>query len=115
MIRSQLLGKLAAQFEAGLVSEHIAYLTSDAAQVSPFAQGFEVLEVLPAKEKHLKKALRERHIGSLEIKKRGIDVDPAALRRRLSLSGDTAAVLILTRVAGKHRALLCRRIASGEQ
>ncbi len=63
----------------------------------------------PFDEKLLKRELAARKIGSLEIKKRGLDVDPAQLRTRLSLRGTAAATLILTRVAGKRTAILAER------
>jgi len=37
-------------------------------------------------------------------------VDPAALRKRLSLNGDRSATIVLTRIAGKHSALLVERL-----
>ena len=54
--------------------------------------------------------LRERGIGRLEIKKRGMDVDPAVLRKALGLKGDGAATLILTRIGKKRVALLADRV-----
>ena len=72
----------------GLVDEHIAYVTCDASFRTPFARGYEVLEELPYREKQLQAALRERGIGRLTIKKRGVDVVPEQLRKRLALSGD---------------------------
>ncbi len=109
VIRARLIGKLAEQLGAGMVSERIAYLTSDSFVSSPFAAAFRIIEELPAGEKVLKKALAARSIGRLEIKKRGVDVDPAALRSRLRLKGSNEATLILTRIEGKHRALLAER------
>ena len=65
-----------------------------------------MLEHLPYREKQLKAALRERGIGRLTIKKRGVDVTPDALRKRLALAGDEEATLVLTRVGGQGTALL---------
>ena len=65
-----------------------------------------MLEEVPFREKPLKAALRERGIGRLTIKKRGVSVVPDELRKRLSLRGDEEATLVLTRVAGKGTALL---------
>ncbi|WP_291053332.1 class I SAM-dependent methyltransferase [Herbiconiux sp.] len=110
VIRSRLIGDLAGRLNAGMLSAGIAYLTGDERVDSPFAAAFRVRERLPAGEAALKKALRERRIGTLEIKKRGIDVDPAALRTRLGLKGPESATLILTRVAGAHEALLVDRV-----
>lgn len=110
VIRARLIGDLARRIDGRMLSEQIAYITADAPVATPFAAGFRILETLPYAEKDLKKALRQRGIGTLEIKKRGVDVDPAALRRRLSLNGDRPATLILTRVAGRHTALLAERL-----
>jgi hypothetical protein len=110
VIRARLIGDLARDLDARMLSEGIAYLTADAPVATPFATGFRVLETLPVHERDLKRALRERGIGTLEIKKRGVDVDPATLRKRLSLSGRESATLVLTRVNGRHSALLVERI-----
>jgi hypothetical protein len=111
VIRARLIGDLARSIGARMLSDGIAYLTSSTLVATPFASAFRVLETLPFAERDLKRALRERGIGTLEIKKRGVDVDPAALRKRLSLSGRESATLVLTRIAGRHTALLVDRIA----
>ncbi len=110
VIRARLIGEVARTLDAGMLSPGIAYLTGDTAGSSPFAATFRVRETLPADERALARALRARRIGTLEIKKRGIDIDPAALRTRLKLRGDDAATLILTRVAGRRLALLADRV-----
>jgi len=110
IIRARLIGDVARSLEAGMVDEHIAYLTSDAALTSPFVASFRIREELPADTKKLAKALRARGIGRLEIKKRGVDVDPAALRKSLSLKGDESATLIITRIGNKRTALLADRV-----
>ena len=77
-----------------------------AAPSSPFARRYRVLETVPFREKPLKAALRERRIGRLTIKQRGVSVVPDELRRRLSLRGEEESTLVLTRVHGKGTALL---------
>ena len=111
VIRARLIGEVARSLDAGMLAPGIAYLTSDAALTSPFVSSFRVREELPADTKKLARALRERHIGTLEIKKRGVDVDPAVLRTRLSLRGDESATLLMTRVAGRRVALLADRVS----
>jgi SAM-dependent methyltransferase len=106
VIRAGLVTAVAAGVGGGLVDEHIAYVTADEAFHSPFARSYRVLEELPYREKQLRAALRERRIGRLAIKKRGVDVVPEQLRKRLSLSGDREGILVLTRVAGHGTALL---------
>ena len=106
VIRAGLVTAVAAGIGGGLVDPKIAYVTADASYRTPFARGYRVLEVLPYREKQLKAALRERGIGRLTIKKRGVDVVPEQLRKRLALSGDNEATVVLTRVDGEGTALL---------
>jgi hypothetical protein len=108
VIRAGLVTAVAAIVGGGLLDEHIAYVTSERAVATPYARSFEVLEELPYREKALRAALRERNVGRLTIKKRGVDVVPDQLRKRLALSGDEEAVIVLTRVAGAGTCLLVR-------
>jgi len=110
VIRARLIGDLARANGAWMMSTGIAYLTADSPFESPFARGFRIIERLPADERQLRQALTARRIGTLEIKKRGVDVDPAALRTRLKLRGDSSATIVLTREEGRHVALLVERL-----
>ncbi len=106
VIRAGLVTAVAAGVDGGLLDKHIAYVTSDQSFRTPFARGYRVVEELPYREKQLKAALRERGIGRLTIKKRGVDVVPDQLRRRLDLRGDGEATVVLTRAGGHGMALL---------
>ena len=88
----------------------IAWITTDSVPETPFGAVFRVIERFPLDVKTLKKELAARGIGTLEIKKRGVDVDPAAFRARLALKGRGSATLILTRIAGARVALLAERV-----
>lgn len=110
VIRARLIGDLARRIDAGMVSERIAYLTSDVRVATPFASAFRIVADLPLDEKTVKRELRARGVGVLEVKKRGADIDPAVFRKRMALSGPNAATVVLTRVAGRHRALLAERV-----
>ncbi|MET0715491.1 MAG: SAM-dependent methyltransferase [Mycetocola sp.] len=110
VIRARLIGDVARTLGAGMLSDGIAYLTGDEARTTPFATGFRILERFPLDERSLKRELRARGIGTLEVKKRGADIDPAAFRARMNLKGPKSATLVLTRVAGRHAALLCERL-----
>ncbi|WP_417561631.1 THUMP-like domain-containing protein [Microbacterium sp.] len=110
VIRARLIGDVARQLGGGMLDPHIAYITGDAAVTSPFVHTFRVRETLPFGTKALGAALRDRGIGTLEIKKRGVDADPAALRRALALRGDESATLVLTRVGAKRLAILADRV-----
>jgi hypothetical protein len=77
---------------------------------SPFVTSFAIDAVLPFDRLGLRKELRARGIGRLEIKKRGVDLDPATFRTFLGLSGDGEATLIVTRTPERRVALLCHRV-----
>ncbi len=106
VIRAGLVTAVAAGVGGHLLDEHIAYVTSPGSFQTPFARGYRVREEVPYREKPLRAALRERGIGRLTIKKRGVSVVPDELRKRLALRGDEESTLVLTRVAGKGTALL---------
>ncbi|HEX2856514.1 MAG TPA: SAM-dependent methyltransferase [Propionibacteriaceae bacterium] len=91
----------------------LGYLTADRPVDSPWGEMFEVLEVLDPGEKSLRQWVRANRVGTLEIKKRAVDVDPAALRRRLKLAGPRAATLVLTPTTRGARALVVRRVRPG--
>ncbi|MCU1414553.1 MAG: SAM-dependent methyltransferase [Microbacteriaceae bacterium] len=110
VIRARLIGDLARTLDARMLSSGIAYLTADLPADTPFASCFRVITSLPFDEKAIKRELVVREIGTLEIKKRGVDVDPAQLRKKLSPKGGGSATLFVTRVAGKHTALLAERV-----
>lgn len=101
VIRARLIGEVARDLQAGMLGEGIAYPTSEAALTSPFVQTFRVREVMPLKVPTINASLAWNGIGTLEIKKRGVDVDPAQFRRKLRLRGDAEATLILTVVGPK--------------
>lgn len=110
VIRARLIGDLARSLDARMLHEQIAYLTADSAFTTPFATCFRVVADLALDQKSLKRELAARDIGTLEIKKRGVDIDPAAFRATLGAKGSQSATLILTRVGGKRRALLVERV-----
>lgn len=110
VIRARLIGEVARAIDAGMLDPKVAYLTSDTEASSPFVQSFRIRETLPNDVKALSRALRERGIGTLEIKKRAVDVDPATLRARLKLKGAAAATLIVTRIGDRRVTLLADRV-----
>lgn len=95
---------------ARLLAPGVAYVTSDAPIASPFVIDFRVLEVLDYDLPILKRWVKTHRIGSLEIKRRAIDVDPAALRRQLKPRGDGSATLLLARTVDGARACVVERV-----
>ena len=85
-------------------------VTAPVGVATPYAVGYEVLEELPFAEKRLRAALRERGVGRLTIKKRGVGVVPEQLRKKLDLKGDEEATIVVTRVDGKATVLSVRPV-----
>jgi len=110
VVRAGLVGAVVAALDGRLVDASIAYVTADRHLDLPSATGYVVDEVMPFGLKPLRARLRERGVGRLTIKKRGTAVEPEDLRRRLRLEGPQEAVLVLTRVAGRQSALICRAL-----
>ncbi len=112
VIRAGLLDALAAELEAAPVAPQIAYLTGDRLAATPFAQAFQILEVMPYKQ--VGPYLRERGVTAVEILKRGTDVSPDAFRKSLKLArrgrDPVGAMVVLTRLGNAHRALIVRRL-----
>ncbi len=83
VIRGRFVGQLARQLDGRMIAPGIAWITTDDPVATPFAQSFDVVEVLKLDAGALKRELRARGIGALEIKVRGVDRDPAEFRKRL--------------------------------
>lgn len=109
VIRAGLIGSLAPLLHAHLLDDQIAYMSSPTLIVSAFARAYRIVDELPHRSKALKAAVRARGIGTLTIKKRGVELDPAVLRRELLGArghGPATATIVLTRLAGRGVALL---------
>jgi SAM-dependent methyltransferase len=113
VIRAGLVGELAARMGGRLVDPRIAYVTTDEAVTDPLARSFRVEAELPFREKQLRAALRDLDVGTLTVKKRGVDVVPEQLVSRLRLQGSRTATVALARVGDGARAFLLEEIRDG--
>jgi hypothetical protein len=111
VLAANLTGALAAEHGLAAIAPGIVYLTGQRANTDPALAWFEVSDVLPFDLKRIKTLLRERGIGRLEVKKRGVPHDPAQVLQQLRVPGDQAATLFLTRIAGAVTAIVCRRLS----
>ena len=110
VIRAQLLGTLARQLGAHTIASSIAYLSSDTLVQTPFAQAFHVIDIVPLDIRAIAQYCRNAGIGTLEIKKRGVDIDPATFRTKLKLKGSRSATLIVTRAGNGRVAIVAERV-----
>ena len=106
VIRAGLVGELASRMGGRLVDAHLAYVTTDEKSTDPLARSFRVVEELPYREKPMRAALVARDVGTLTVKKRGVDVVPEQLVKRLKLKGAQSATVILARIGDGARAFL---------
>ncbi|MGV1004171.1 MAG: THUMP-like domain-containing protein [Candidatus Nanopelagicales bacterium] len=115
VIRSGLVGVLGERLAAKLLDPHIAYLTGHGVvPVTPLGAAFRIESQIPFGVKALGQYLRQAGFGNVVIKKRGVEIDPIVLRRRLRLAGDgPLATIVLTRTARGPLALLVSPIATG--
>jgi hypothetical protein len=110
VIRAHLIGEVARRLGGHMIDESIAYVSTETPTLTPFARGFEVLETTAVDPKAISRALTTHDVGRVEIKKRGIDIDPATFRKKLTLTGFGDGVVILTRAGTKRLALIARRL-----
>ena len=84
----------------------IGLSTGDAGVEVPWALRYAVLEAMPARPKVVRAWLRERGVGTLTLKKRGVALDPDRFRQETGrLTGDGAATFVLTTVGGAATAI----------
>jgi hypothetical protein len=109
VVRAGLVDAVAAQLGLSRLDAAEEYLTGAKPLQSGFVQAFEVLAELSNNASEIRKYFRAAEFGQVEIKCRHIPIEAETIRRRLPLSGNRSGVLIFARVAGKARALVCRR------
>jgi hypothetical protein len=110
VLAADLTGALALQMGLSAVGVGAVYLTGDRLIRDLRLGTFEVLETLPFDVRQLRQSVRRRRIGHLEVKKRGVAVDPETIRRKLQGTGDEQATLLITPLGGVVRAILSRRV-----
>lgn len=106
VIRAGLTGALGRLVGGAELDDGTGYVAADVSVEVPWAHRYAVVEALPWNVKTVRSWLRSRGIGALTIKKRGVPLDPEAVRAQLRLAGSGEATVVLTRVAGQTYALV---------
>ena len=112
VLAAGLTAQLASQYQLSGIAPRIGYLTGDVPLDDAALACFEVSDVLPLHVKRLKALLAQRGIGRVEVKKRGVDCDPAALQKQLAGKGDREATLLIAPMGRTVTAILARRSPS---
>ncbi|MEY4312286.1 MAG: hypothetical protein RLZZ571_1056 [Actinomycetota bacterium] len=116
LIRASALNYLAEKYDAGLVNEHIAWLTSETIHGDldrGAAQFFKINSVEKFNEKTLAKSITTLVAGSLTVMTRGVELDPELLRKKIlknPTKGGPEVVLAIYRNDSGTIALVCSRL-----
>jgi hypothetical protein len=113
ILAAKVTGSIARERGLDAVAAGLAYLTSDKPIVDAALDGFLVNDELPLDRKRLRAYCRERGFTRLEIKKRGVQLDPAQLRMEIvAKSGDGEATILVCPIGGRVRALFVSRLSA---
>ena len=109
LVRSHLFGVVAQREGLWQLDGRIAYLSGNKKVETPLLKRYRFVDVFPCDEAVLRREVVARDIGILEIKKRGLEIDPDAWRKRLRPQGSQTATLVFTRVQEKGCVLWVER------
>jgi SAM-dependent methyltransferase len=117
LIRASSLDYLAEQFDAGLVNEHIAWLTTSSSSAlsykSPAAQVLRINESIKFNEKELAKLISKYSAGALTVMTRGVTINPEILRKKLlkkPVKGGPEIIVAIYRDDSGPISLVCSRL-----
>jgi hypothetical protein len=116
LIRASALDYLVNKLDAGLVNEHIAWLTTDSDKAKTFfdpaAQVLNILEVTKFTDKNLANLVNNYQPSALTIMTRGVNIEPEKLRKKLlkkPIKGGPEIVLAIYRDDSGPICLICER------
>jgi hypothetical protein len=101
---------MAEHHRLAVISPGVAYLTGPRLIAEPLFTSFEILDSLPFDRRKLALYLRAHNVGRLEIKHRGVTIDPDRLRAEMKVRGEMASTLIITRICDRVTVLVAERI-----
>ncbi len=110
VLTSQLTGVLAAEHRLASLAVGVDYLTSDRVVNDCLLSGFAVQAIMPLDHRKLSRWLKQRAIGHVEVKKRGVEVDVAGLQRRYSSDDENSVTLLITRQRDEVRVVVGQRL-----
>jgi hypothetical protein len=112
LIRSHLFNAAALAHDpnAHLISEGIAYVSSDKMLPAPAFTSYEILAHAEIATGAVRSMLKEHDIGKITLKLRGVKLDPDAEAKRLKPKGKNSAILFYTRFRGEKIAILAKKL-----
>lgn len=115
VLAAKLEDHLAAKHNLQRIARSTAYFVSDSEINDPLLKKFKVIEMLKVDIKTVHRFLSDRDVGEVELKQRGIDNVTFERFRKLKLTGNKKATLILTRYGAdqKRQAIVATRLPNG--
>lgn len=112
LIRSHLFNQAAQVSDpnAHLISEGIAYVSTEKQLPAPGFACYEVLTHTEIATSAVRAMLKEHDVGKITLKLRGVRLDPDAEIKRLKPKGKNSAILFYTRALGEKVAILARKL-----
>ena len=112
LIRSHLFNAAALAHDPGahLISEGIAYVTSENPLPAPGFACYDVLAHTEIATGAVRNMLKENDIGKITLKLRGVKLDPGVEIKRLKPKGKNEAILFYTRARGEKVAILAKKL-----
>jgi THUMP domain-like len=110
ILAARLTGALAEKFDLHAPTRSVAYLSGPEPIDERLLSCYLVRKQLPLHLKQLKARLRQLEIGQVEVKKRGLKIDPNRWEKQLKTKATGRAVLICFEFQGKAIAVLADRI-----
>ena len=89
------------------IDEQVAFLSSHQPSQTRFGRTLKVEWSAPWSLATLRDSLRGLGVGTVDIRKRGSAVDVDELQKKLKLTGDRSATVVLTRVSNRPWAMVC--------
>jgi hypothetical protein len=108
LVRSGLLGMVAAEHNLQNIDPHIGYLTGDKQLSNPFLTCLKVLGYDSLDPRKIRVLMKENEVNTIQIRKRGISESPANLKKRFlpKSYGDKHCTFIATRIGDRHLGIL---------
>lgn len=107
LLRAGVVQDVAVAFDGAMLDETIAYFTTATRPDSVWLRGWQILDWMPFHLKRLRAYLRERNIGRVTVKKRGVAMTPEELTAQLKLRGAGSCTLVLTRYQDQPIVMIC--------
>jgi SAM-dependent methyltransferase len=105
--RAELVEDLARMLHAWQIDAQIAFLSTDNLVPTPFGRWLRIEDSRPWNVNDLRKVLRARDVGQVDIRRRGLAGDTEQIARDLKLQGQRKVTLVMTRVDDQPWAFVC--------